>query len=390
MILAEQDAVTCPIPIDCLLVEDYLLSRRIALGAGAIALLGACTSSDEESSGPSESGASDGVPKDGANGSGEGDTDVDDPIGALIAKALYDQMTVTAVDDGALTSWDITYLTSGSPILRYRLQGAWDGESGHADGYQRLEEVRALEGAPSLQDQIVMPRSNWEFAFQIDVDGDKQFVPYHGTPTAFAAAPSTPTIDGKPFATDTLAINVPLPAQSFSLEQTVHARHPARAETDLVEITTTTTWTSDGKLSLTGTWNALEDVTMGSAYGPMLPFSRDVFDEVGTDTSEYIEVESVAEATADGDPAGQTIEIDGSSAAVIRSISTGWTAAIRWLDADRTLRAAANKGGDSEVFLQLREDGIAKIYPQVWDQGETVSAGTTWEFGAEWIIVPAI
>ncbi|MGF7022900.1 hypothetical protein [Brachybacterium tyrofermentans] len=314
---------------------------------------------------------------------------MDDPIDALIAKVPYDQMTVTAVDDGALTSWDITYLAAGRPILRYRLQGAWDGTSGQTDGYQRLEEVRALEGAPSLQDQIVMPRSNWEFAFQIDVDGDKQFVPYHGTPTAFAAAPSAPSIDGSLVEMDAFTVNEPRIAQSFALEQTVFARHPASGEADLVEITTTTTWTSDGRLALSGVWNALEDVTLGSAYGPMLPFSRDIFDEVGTDTSEYIEVESVGEATADGDPAGRTIEIDGSSAAVIRSSDTGWTAAIRWPHAERTLRAAANEGGDSDVFLQLREDGIAKIYPQVWDQGETVSAGTTWEFGAEWIIVPA-
>lgn len=377
-------------------VEGTVLSRRVVLGAALGGLLAACT---PDEGGPGDSsgtagrgGASDGgggTSEDGAAGSGEGQGEVEEPIEALAAKNPYDAMTITPVADGAMTSWDITYLAAGSPVLRYRLQGEWDGESAHADGYQRLEEVRVLEGAPTLQGQTLMPRSNWEFAFQIDVDGDKQFVPYHGTPTAVAAVPPAIVVDESVISPDDLEVGVPMDARSFALEQTVHARHPARGEKDLVEITTTTTWTADGKLAVSGTWTALEDVVMGSAYGPMLPFSRDIFDEVGTDTSEYLEVDSVAEAKADGDPAGQTLEIDGTRAALIRSSETGWTAAIRWLHAEQTLRSTANEGDESDVFLQLRDDGIAKIYPQVWDQGETVTAGSTWKFGAEWIIVPS-
>lgn len=373
-----------------------MLSRRIVLGGALGGLLVGCTRDQGGSGG--DSGASDrgdasdsgGSGSDGGGaGSGEGLDEVEDLIGALAAKKPYDAMTITPVADGEMTSWDITYHAAGRPVLGYRLQGAWDGTSPHVDGYQRLEEVRVLEGAPTLQGQTLMPRSNWEFAFQIDVDGDKQFVPYHGTPTAVAASPSSLAIDEAEVSPDDLDVGVPVAARSFALEQTVHARHPARGEADLVEITTTTRWTADGKLAVNGVWTALEDVVMGSAYGPMLPFSRDFFDEVGTDTSEVLEVDSVAEARADGDRPGQTLEIDGTGAALIRSSGTGWTAAIRWLRAGQTLRSTDNEGGDSDVFLQLREDGIAKIYPQVWEQGETVTAGSVWEFGAEWIIVPS-
>ena len=233
-------------------VDDVLLARRLVLGGALGMLLGACTPGAE---GPTEDpdrttgddvsdggGVSDAGGASGGGAEGEGTEEVmNDPIDALISKNSYDSMTVTPVSDGALTSWDITYLTGGVPVLRYRLQGAWDEESPQADGYQRLEEVRALEGAPSHQGEILMPRSNWEFAFQIDIDGDKQFVPYHGTPTAFAAAPSEVTLDGASVDPASLAVGAPIAAASFALAQTVFARHPARGDADLVEISTITT-----------------------------------------------------------------------------------------------------------------------------------------------------
>ena len=368
-------------------MKDTEFSRRGILCVAAAGLLGACTApgAGERTEGSSAGQNSD----DGGATSDEGTGPVENPIEALITAAPYDAMTVTLVDDGLMQSWDITYFAGDSPILRYRLQGQWDGSAGQADGYQRLEEVRALDGAPSLQGEIVMPRSNWEFAFQLDVDGDKQFVPYHGTPTAYADGPSVPSIDGSVADIASLTAGETIPAQSFSLEQRVHARHPAKGETNLVKISTVTTWTADGKLAVTGIWEALEDVTMGSAYGPMLPFSRDVFDHVSTDTTDEVEVDSVAEAKAGGEPAAETVEIDGASAALIQSSDTGWKAGIRWIRADESLRAGANDDGYSDVFLQLREDGIAKVYPQVWDQGETVTAGATWEFAAEWIVTPS-
>ena len=311
-----------------------------------------------------------------------------DPLGSLIDAAGYDAMTVALVGDGALRSWDITLLSAGDEVLRYRLQGAWDGESPQVDGYQRLEEVRALSGAPSLRDEIIMPRSNWEFAFQLDIDGDKQFVPYHGTPTAFAADPAAVTVDGKALDLAGIKIGSAMPAASFALDQTVIARHPARPGEDLARIATTTTIEANGRLTLSGSLTALSDLVMGAAYGPMLPFSRNVFDQVGTDTSDPLEVDSVAKSQQEGEPVEQTIPIDGASSARIRSTEHGWSAAIRWVDARRTLRADDNEDGTSDVFLQLRDDGIAKIYPQVWDQGQAVEKGSTWEFGAEWVVAP--
>lgn len=370
-------------------MTESRLSRRSALVVAATGVLGACTAPDQsgDEDVPAES-PTESEPGDDARTS-KGETEaVSDPLDEILTTEPYDAMTVTLVDDGAMRSWDITYLQGDAEILRYRLQGEWDGTAGQADGYQRLEEVRALSGAPSLQGQVVMPRSNWEFAFQLDVDGDKQFVPYHGTATAFQSAPSTVTVDGSSIDVSSHPVGQPVAASAFALEQHVLARHPARGEDDLVKISTTTTWSADGKLAVQGHWTALADVVLGAAYGPMLPFSRDVFDQVGTDITDVLEVDSVAEAKAEGEQVEQTIEIDGASAAHIRSTETGWRAAIRWIRADETLRAEANDGGDSDVFLQLRDDGIAKVYPQVWDQGESVPAGATWEFAAEWAVAP--
>lgn len=353
------------------------------LGAAAAAALAACTR--EGSGGPSDGGA---PTTEGFSDGGDGS--VTGPFETIIQKAGYDGMTVTLVEDGALRSWDVTLLSGAAEILRFRIQGAWDGEAPSVDGYQRLEEVRALAGAPTLPDEVVMPRSNWEFAFQIDVDGDKQFVPYHGSPTAFAEQPAIISLDGVPVDLGGMALGHAVTARSFSLQQTVLARHPARDGEDLARITTTTTLEADGRLRVEGTLDALQDFVVGSAYGPMLPFSREVFDQVETDSVGSLEVDSVAEAQEDGEPVEQTIPIDGSTSALIRSTDSGWSAAIRWIDADETLRAEESEEGISQVFLQLRDDGIAKIYPQVWGQGESVPGGTTWDFGAEWIIAPVL
>lgn len=366
-------------------VTERRILRRSLLTTAVLGTLSACILTDERGD---EEPTTVEVPPSDDGGDEGGDGAMADPLGTLIDAAGYDAMTVQLVGDGALRSWDITLLSGDAEILRYRIQGAWDGESPQVDGFQRLEEVRALAGAPSLQNEIIMPRSNWEFAFQIDIDGDKQFVPYHGTPTAFAADPAVARVDGQELDLPAVEIGKAQPATSFSLEQTVMARHPARPGEDLARISTTTTIEANGRLALTGSWTALSDLVMGAAYGPMLPFSRDVFDEVGTDVTDSLEVDSVEESRRDGEPVEQTIPIDGASAARIRSTEHGWSAAIRWVDARQTLRSDDNEDGTSDVFLQLRDDGIAKVYPQVWEQGQEVPEGTTWDFGAEWAVAP--
>lgn len=295
----------------------------------------------------------------------------------LAAAQPFDALVVSRVADGPLTSWDLTLSRQGAPMLRYRLQGEWDGSAPQVDGYQRLEEARALEGAATLAGEVIVPRSNWEFAFQLVVDGDAQFVPYHGVPTAFQVGTPVVAFDGVQIDPDSLPVGEERAVSEFALTQTVRARHPARPDADLVEITTTTTWTAEGRGRIEGSWKALADVEMGNAYGPMLPFDRDVFDRVLTDTGGDVGVED--------DDSAETVPIANATSAQIRSSEHGWSAAIAWRDPARTLRTE-EEGGGTDVFLQLREDGIGKIYPQVWDLGDAVPAGTEWSFEAEWIV----
>lgn len=326
----------------------------------------------------SPGGSSDGgvtsTPGTGTSDSAEDTTMVEQ----LAAEHPFDALTVARAADGPLTSWDLTFSRGGAPMLRYRIQGEWDGQAPQVDGYQRLEEATALEGAPTLAGEVIVPRSNWEFAFQLVVDGDAQFVPYHGVPTAFAVGETVVRLDGDDTRPGSLEIGRAVEVEDFALTQTVRARHPRRPDEDLVEITTTTTWQSDGRGRIEGTWRALADVEMGTAYGPMLPFSRDVFDRVITDTGGDIAVED--------DASEETVPIANTTSAQLRSSEHGWSAAITWRDPGETLRAEAAGDGGTDVFLQLRDDGIGKIYPQVWDLGDAVAAGTAWDFEAEWIV----
>lgn len=361
-------------------VTNSLLSRRTVTVAVAAGLVTSCA---PESPAPPDTPASDGGDEaaggdetDGDDSRGD-DPDEDDMVDAVIDDDPFDGLTVTRVHDGALESWDLTMLSHGTPILQYRLQGRWDGKAPQVDGYQRMEEAKALEGAPTLAGETVIPRSNWEFAFQIDVDGDKQFVPYHGTPTTFAAADPVVEVDGAQVPPEDFIVGEARNVSSFSLEQTVVARHPARGDTDLAEIATTTTWTREGRGRIDGRFRALEEFTVGNAYGPMLPFSRDIFDRVITDTGDDIAV--------DDDNSSETVPIANTTTARIASSDSGWSAAITWDEPERTLRTEGQSGG-TDVFLQLRSDGIGKIYPKVWDSGDVVTPGTEWLFGAEWAV----
>ena len=330
----------------------------------------------------SDTGGDDDVSDGGVDGKpGDGDEQdpgdaEDDMVDAVIGAEPFDGMSVTRVTDGALTSWDLTMLRGGTPLLRYRLQGRWDGQASQVDGYQRMEEARVLEDAADLGGELIIPRSNWEFAFQLIVEGDSQFVPYHGTATAFAKGEPTVVLDGQRIDPEALPIGEARNAKEFSLTQTILARHPRRPEQDLVEVTTTTSWSRDGRGRIEGTWRALQQVEIGNAYGPMLPFSRDIFDRVLTDAGDDMAVEESG--------ASETVPIANTTTARIASSSSGWSAAITWDEPEETLRSAEQGGTD--VFLQLREDGIGKIYPQVWDVGDVVEVGTTWEFGAEWAV----
>lgn len=343
-------------------------------------MLAACTAEDPD--GPSDGGAGqpDGAatgdqPDQGSPGDADGE---DDMVDEVVEQGPFDGLTVTRVKDGKINSWDLSMTRGGVLMLRYRMQGRWDGSAPQLDGYQRMEEARALDGAAKLAGELIIPRSNWEFAFQIVVDDDAQFVPYHGTPTAFVSSAPELRTDGDVVDPDAVPVGEPREVGEFSLSQTVVARHPRRGDQDLVEIATTTTWTSDGRGRIDGTWRALARIEVGNAYGPMLPFSREVFDRVITDTGGDMAVEDT--------DSSETLPIANTTEARLVSSSSGWQAAITWDEPEETLRTTA-QGGGTDVFLQLRGDGIGKIYPQVWDAGDVVESGTTWTFGAEWAVM---
>lgn len=302
-------------------------------------------------------------------------------VGQLAEQSPYTSLAVSGADDaGAVVSYDIT-ASGGGKSVTTRVQGEYVEGTGYIDGYQRMEEITFGDG------YLVGPRSNLEWATQFFASTEEtsgaQFSPYHGSTTALAwqtSAPSYTTLSGEAVTMPGEGSTVQLP-DGLAITQTVRAAHPDYTGSgDQLEVTTTTSFHPDGMVEVQGTWKTLVDVKVNAVYAPMVPFQRDDITSLehpgGT-----ITVDNSA-------PSGTTnqsltdIETGVFRAASRPSLRIAWA----FTDPDETLRrgeADRETAGDI-LFIQRRTDGINKLYRHVWNPGTVVSAGTTYNFGAQW------
>ena len=302
-------------------------------------------------------------------------------VGDLAEQSPYTSLAVRGVDDdGAVVSYDIT-ASGGGKSVTTRVQGRYVEGTAYIDGYQRIEEITLGGGYQAG------PRSNMEWATQFfastEATSGAQFSPYHGSTTALAwqTSPSTyTTLSGASVAMPGENSTVQLP-DGLAITQTVRAAHPDYSGTgDQIEVTTTTSFHPDGMVEVQGTWKALVGMKVNAVYAPMVPFQRDDITAL--------------------DHAGGTVTVDNSAPSgttnqTLPDIDTGVFRSasrpdlrIAWAftNPDETLRRgeADRKTVGDILFIQRRTDGINKLYHHVWDPGTVVSAGTTYNFGAQW------
>lgn len=302
-------------------------------------------------------------------------------VGAIADQSPYSEMRVTAVDDAyEMIGFDITH-TGGGRTRILRLQGPWISGTPQTDGYQRIEEV-------FLGSYLAVPRSNMEFAFQLypstTATSGAQFVPYHGTVTAVAARPVIyRDLDGNVLDLNGLAYGASIVPNGLVVDQSVYARHPDTGTTNHIRIDSVTTFYPDGMIEVQCRWEALIDVKLGSVYAPMIPYQQaDMTTLQHSGGTVTLDTAPVTANTNQDLPDTITSGLLSASSRPGVQIAWAWTdpnATLRWAEPDR-------KTSGVKTFVQRRPDAINKIYAHAFNTGVVVTAGTVWNFGAQWRI----
>ena len=300
-------------------------------------------------------------------------------VGALAASSPYTSLAVRGVDDdGDVVSYDLV-ATGGGRTMTVRFQGEYVEGTGYIDGFQRIEEI-------NLGAYLAGPRSNLEWATQLYAtttsSSGAQFAPYHGSTSSLmwqTSAPTYSTLSGAAVTMPAQGATTSLP-DGLEIVQTVEGQHPSATATQL-RVTTIHRFHPDGMIEVAGTWTALVDMKVGSVYAPMVPYQRDDITSL-----EHAGGTIALDNTAPSGTVSQSLPTMIDSGLLTSSSRPNLRIAWAWTDPDQTLRRTEpDRKAEGEVlFAQRRTDGINKIYHHVWETGSVVSAGTTWDFGAQW------
>lgn len=309
-------------------------------------------------------------------------------VGRLGAVTGYTTMQVRKVQSNNELEVSCLNPTTGRHVT-YRVQG--EGGIAYQDDQRRIEEtwVGTYAGSTVSKDTLVMIRSNVEWAFQIDVAGNKQFAPYHGSTSAQATqyAPATIT-DGQGAALDLagMAVDaVKTGVNGVKIRQRLYLTHPDAGATRFAAVDEVHTITPDGMLQSEAVVTFLQDTTVGSMYGPMTPVDQATF------TSMKI-LGGATYTTAATAPASTTYipvtEGHAATSALFTSGSApGLFVAVNYLDPAASLMRghALEETGTKALQLENRSTaGLNKLYPTVLQSGSVVPAGTVWRPSAQW------
>ena len=308
-------------------------------------------------------------------------------VGKIGAAAGYTTMQIRKVQSNNEIEVSCLNPTTGRHVT-YRVQG--EGPLAGQDDQRRIEEtwVGTYSGTTVSKDLLIMPRSNIEWAFQIDVGGNKQFVPYHGSASGTANRYEPATItdgNGKQLAISGLPVDgVISNVNGLKIRQRLYVTHPDSGSTRWAAIDEMWTIAPDGMLQSEAVITFLKDTKVGSNYAAMTPVAQDVFDKMQVmgggaytikttppDATEYLTVTE-----------GHTTQ----SALFTSTANTKAFVAVNYLD-----RAASFMVGNSAedktataLRIEQRSSGLTKLYPQPFTEGTVVPAGTVWRPGAQW------
>lgn len=305
-------------------------------------------------------------------------------VGVLGNATGYSQMLITKAE--ANNTVDVTCINpSSNRHVTYRLQGTKNAT--WIDDMQIIEEiwVGGVSGGVPSMDALVSPRSNMEWAFQIDINGNSQFVPHHGVETAIDTgdARGLYKMDGAKIDVASMAVGSRLSGlNGVKMRQSVYGRHPDTGTKNWVRVDQLTTIAPDGLLQSETTWTALHDVKLGNNYAPMTPIVMGEFDTLQVMGGSSYPLDKVAPAMTRYDTITEGRD---ASSMLITGTGSAKFAALAYLEPRSTLLQNNPMASDpSPHRIEQRNNGWIKVYPSGFTKGSTVPSGTVWEMSAQW------
>lgn len=289
--------------------------------------------------------------------------------------------TQTIKKESASNKFSVT-CSNGLRHVTYVVQG--DDNAGWLDDMQTVDEIwvgAMNNGEPSLDIEL-HNSSNLEWAFEIDADGTKQFVPWHGTETAVKYQPTQLTdSSGTPINLAGMKVGEKKTVNGIKLRMFLDAFNTSTPDIHYVRIIQVTTISPDGLLQSESVWTALRDFTIGSNYAPMTVVKIPRVDTFTTATG--------ASYSLPKQPPAQTnYQVVDEGRGFTSGLFTGPDdvfVAAAFINPERTwMEGYPNVETSEPLKLEFRNSGQIKLYPTVFKSGEIVPAGTTWRMGGQW------
>ena len=276
-----------------------------------------------------------------------------------------------------------------NPSTGRHITHAINGPSGSSDDQRRFINafVGPYTGTTVSSDLEILPRSNIEWAFQIDVDGNAQFAPYHGSTSCKAMQYEPPVFTdahGEVIDVPGMARNTPVSVEGFKIRQRLYIIHPDSGETKWAAVDEVRTIAPDGMIQSEAVATFLEDTKLASNYGTMTPVATGTFDQMHILDGSTYSVPTTAPAVTEYITITEGHE--GTSALFTSTSKPNAFVAMALLDPDSTLRRGdpQEETSASALNLELRSNGYVKLYPQSYAPGSVIPKGTVWRIGAQW------
>ena len=306
-------------------------------------------------------------------------------VGRIGTAAGYSTMQVKKVESSNEVEVSCLNTATGRHVT-HRVQGP----TSSTDDQRRFEEawVGTYSGTSVSKDLLILPRSNIEWAFQIDVGGNRQFAPYHGSNSAKAwqyEAPIITDATGAPLDLAAMAVDeVKTGVKGFKVRQRLYLTHPDSGDTRWAAVDEVRTIAPDGMIQSEAVITFLRDTTIGNNYGTMTPVAAGTFDQMRVLGGGSYAVPTTPPASTQY---GNITEKHGGTSVLFTSTSAPSAfVASTILDPDATLRRGdpTEETGDNALRLELRSNGLVKLYPVAFQSGSVIPAGTVWRIGAQW------
>lgn len=240
--------------------------------------------------------------------------------------------------------------------------------------------VQVPDGATTSRDTLLSPVSNWDIALNISPTeaGSPEWVPEHAaTKPSVEVEPMRLFAGGAPLDLTNLPNGAVVQVRDYlDLSQHVYFRHSDTGPENLIEAWVTQRFFPDGRVTITGRWEALTDFWAHKGYVLMLPASSDTFDLIVSSRGE-----AATNTVADY---GTRRYVDPDSGSwVALSSNFDYATAVTYDNRPETLRIGGDGKPERAKSAFIDSDAIkAKVYQPLWDEPSPtyIPAGTVHRF----------